>query len=176
MTWVHNAHTLLALRCANPTMLRVTSRELAYPHLHQKYGNSNNYLQKIGHSICKLPNMSNTGIGATIVPSAAGGFEISSLTPNGTARLHLQVGDRIMSIGSVATSGKTDEEVKSLIIGPAGSTISMVITRAHDLHAHKHILLNQHHRPSCAGHRPWPHQQANILHPEPCSSHRTHPR
>lgn len=70
--------------------------------------------------------MANTGIGATIVPSAAGGFEISSLSPNGTARLHLQVGDRIMSIGSTATSGKSDEEVKALIIGPAGSTISMV--------------------------------------------------
>jgi hypothetical protein len=73
-------------------------------------------------------NMSITGIGATIVPSAAGGFEISSLSPNGTARAHLLVGDRIMSIGSVATSGKSDGEVKALILGPAGSTISMVFT------------------------------------------------
>jgi hypothetical protein len=68
-----------------------------------------------------------TGIGASIIPSPAGGFEISSLSAAGNARLHLQVGDRIMSIGSVATSGRTDvEEVKSLILGPAGSTISMV--------------------------------------------------
>jgi C-terminal processing protease CtpA/Prc len=69
----------------------------------------------------------NTGIGATIVPSSVGGFEISSLSATGTARLHLQIGDRIMSIGSVATSGKTDDEVKALILGPAGSTISMVV-------------------------------------------------
>jgi C-terminal processing protease CtpA/Prc len=67
-----------------------------------------------------------TGIGASILPSPAGGFEISSLSATGNARLHLQVGDRIMSIGSVATSGKTDVEVKNLILGPAGSTISMV--------------------------------------------------
>jgi len=64
-----------------------------------------------------------------IAPSSSGGFEISGLTPTGNARLHLQVGDRIMSIGSVATSGKTDAEVKALIIGPAGSTISMVRAR-----------------------------------------------
>ena len=67
-----------------------------------------------------------TGIGASILPSPAGGFEISSLSATGNARLHLQVGDRIMSIGSVATSEKTDVEVKNLILGPAGSTISMV--------------------------------------------------
>ena len=76
---------------------------------------------------CECINMSITGIGATIVPSTAGGFEISSLSPNGTARAHLHVGDRIMSIGSVATSGKSDDEVKALILGPAGSTISMVV-------------------------------------------------
>ena len=73
-------------------------------------------------------SMSITGIGASIKPSAAGGFEISSLSSNGTARAHLHVGDRIMSIGSVATSGKSDDEVKALILGPAGSTISMVVT------------------------------------------------
>ncbi len=66
------------------------------------------------------------GIGAIVVPSTAGGFEITSLSAAGNARLHLQVGDRIMSIGSVATSGKTLAEVKNLILGPAGSTISMV--------------------------------------------------
>ncbi len=73
-------------------------------------------------------NMSITGIGASIKPSAAGGFEILSLSSNGTARAHLHVGDRIMSIGAVATSGKSDDEVKALILGPAGSTISMVVT------------------------------------------------
>jgi C-terminal processing protease CtpA/Prc len=66
-----------------------------------------------------------TGIGATIVSSPLGGFEITSLTPSGSARVHLQVGDRIMSIGSAATTGKTVAEVKALITGPAGSTISM---------------------------------------------------
>ncbi len=70
-----------------------------------------------------------TGIGATIVSSSSGGCEITSLTSTGSARLHLQVGDRITSIGSVATSGKTDAQVKALIIGPAGSTISMVSAR-----------------------------------------------
>ena len=67
-----------------------------------------------------------TGIGATIVACGAGGFEITNLTLTGNARSHLQVGDRIMSIGSVVTTGKTDSEVKALILGPAGSTITMV--------------------------------------------------
>jgi inhibitor of KinA sporulation pathway (predicted exonuclease)/endonuclease/exonuclease/phosphatase family metal-dependent hydrolase len=67
-----------------------------------------------------------TGIGATIVSSSSGGFEIISMSATGSARRHLQVGDRIMSIGSVATSGMTVAEVKALIVGPAGSSISMV--------------------------------------------------
>lgn len=69
-----------------------------------------------------------TGIGATIVPSAAGGFEITNLSATGNASSHLQVGDRIMSIGSVVTTGKSDSEIKALILGPAGSTISMVLS------------------------------------------------
>jgi C-terminal processing protease CtpA/Prc len=70
-----------------------------------------------------------TGIGATIVPSSLGGFEVISLSPSGSARLHLQLGDRIISIESIATSGKADAEVKALITGPAGSAISMVRSR-----------------------------------------------
>jgi inhibitor of KinA sporulation pathway (predicted exonuclease) len=70
-----------------------------------------------------------SGIGATIVPSSSGGFEIISMTATGSARLHLQVGDRIVSIGSVLTSGMTVAEVKALIVGPAGSTICMVSSR-----------------------------------------------
>jgi len=66
-----------------------------------------------------------TGIGATIIPSADGGFEIISLAPNGSASKHLQVGDRILMIGAVSLSGKSDAEAKSLILGPAGSAIDM---------------------------------------------------
>ena len=67
-----------------------------------------------------------TGIGASIAPSAAGGFEVLSLSATGNASQHLVVGDRIMSIGAVATTGLSDAAVKALILGPAGSTISMV--------------------------------------------------
>ncbi len=67
-----------------------------------------------------------TGIGASIAPSAAGGFEVLSLSATGNASKHLVVGDRILSIGAVATTGLSDAAVKALILGPAGSTISMV--------------------------------------------------
>ena len=67
-----------------------------------------------------------TGIGASIAPSAAGGFEVLSLSATGNASQHLVVGDRILSIGAVATTGLSDAAVKALILGPAGSTISMV--------------------------------------------------
>jgi hypothetical protein len=68
-----------------------------------------------------------SGIGASILPCPAGGFVISSLSPTGNARLHLKVNDRIMAVGSVPTFDETDvEEIKKLILGPAGSLISMV--------------------------------------------------
>jgi hypothetical protein len=68
-----------------------------------------------------------TGIGASILPSPAGGFQISSLSTVGTARVHLKLHDRIMSVGDIDTSGKSDvQEIKRLILGPAGSIISMV--------------------------------------------------
>jgi C-terminal processing protease CtpA/Prc len=52
---------------------------------------------------------------------------ISSLSPTGNARLRLKTNDRILSIGSVPTSDVTDvEEIKRMILGPAGSLISMV--------------------------------------------------
>ena len=66
-----------------------------------------------------------TGIGATIGPSPDGGFQIISLAPKGSASKHLQVGDRILSIGSIDISGKSDADLKSLIVGPADSLISM---------------------------------------------------
>jgi hypothetical protein len=66
-----------------------------------------------------------TGIGATIIPSSDGGFDVISLAPNGSASKHLQVGDRILMIGDVPLSGKSDAEVKSLILGPPGSVIDM---------------------------------------------------
>ena len=107
-----------------------------------------------------------TGIGASIIPSGAGGFEITSLSATGNAAAHLQVGDRIMSIGSVVTTGKTDSEVKALILGPAGSTISMVLIpdarsvgcfRSSPQHIFGYISLR------CAGSRPRPRQQAGFI-------------
>jgi ubiquitin len=78
------------------------------------------------HSVLRLQG-GMQGIGATIEPSAAGSFEITSLNAAGTARLHLHVGDRIVTIGSVnITAGWSAEDVKELIRGPAGSTIFMV--------------------------------------------------
>ncbi len=60
-----------------------------------------------------------------MIPSSDGGFEIICLAPNGSASKHLQVGDRILAIGAVGLSGKSDAEVESLILGPAGSLIDM---------------------------------------------------
>jgi hypothetical protein len=71
-----------------------------------------------------------TGIGASIKVSPFGHFEISCLAPAGNARHNLQVGDRIISIGSVTTMGKTVDEVKALILGRACSTISLVCSIA----------------------------------------------
>jgi hypothetical protein len=105
---------------------------------------------------------------ATIEPSAAGGFEITSLEAAGTARLHLHVGDRIMTIGSVdITSGWSADDVRELLRGPAGSPISMVglqppppspppeILHLHHLHT---AIVNA----VCSGCSAWPHQQSDF--------------
>jgi len=103
-----------------------------------------------------------TGIGATIVPSPAGGFQITSLVPEGSASKHLQVGDRIMSIGPIATSGKSDAEVKSLIVGPAGSAISMESVIAFDMWASLIIMCDD----LPAGYSARCHHQAHFLRPQ----------
>jgi hypothetical protein len=105
----------------------------------------------------------------TVEPSAAGGFEITSLEAAGTARLHLHVGDRIVTIGSVdITSGWSAEEVKELIRGPAGSPISMVGSHppppppSHPpeiLHLHLHTATID---SVCSGCSAWPHQHSDF--------------
>jgi carboxyl-terminal processing protease len=69
-----------------------------------------------------------TGIGLNVLPSS-GGYLVVSLSPGPAARAGVHVGDTIVRIGGTPAAGLAMNAAAARILGPAGTTVRLGLTR-----------------------------------------------
>ena len=77
-----------------------------------------------------LQNKPTVGIGVLLSGGGSDPLRIDEVFPNSAADGHLQPGDIIVAVNGTAVKGKTIDQVRPLIVGDAGTSVTLTIQRA----------------------------------------------